>query len=278
MKKILIPTDFSENAWASLVYAVKLFEKVDCTFYLLHTTILNSTSITGYSTDKLNKEKEKSIKELDDLKQEAENINLNTNHTFQTVLSYYHLDQAINFTVEKHNIDLTIIGTKGATNTKEKFLGSNTTRVLKNIKSCPTILVPDEYYFEGIDEIALLTDLKHTMDSTLLNPLKELLESNNSRTTILRISSIDNLSEEEEVELNSIQSILTPHKTEYKGIGYSFYKDEVINKFIEINSIDMLVLTYYKQSFLSKLFNNQSLTTTISQNPIIPMLILPNKK
>ncbi|HMB61517.1 MAG TPA: universal stress protein, partial [Eudoraea sp.] len=36
MKNILIPTDFSRNAWNALSYATSLFKKTRCTFYIVH--------------------------------------------------------------------------------------------------------------------------------------------------------------------------------------------------------------------------------------------------
>ena len=36
MKKILLPTDFSDNAWNAIFTAVKLYTNVECRFYLLH--------------------------------------------------------------------------------------------------------------------------------------------------------------------------------------------------------------------------------------------------
>src|SRR5690606_26304928 len=37
MQRILIPTDFSDNAWNAIDYALKLFQGNACTFYLLNT-------------------------------------------------------------------------------------------------------------------------------------------------------------------------------------------------------------------------------------------------
>ena len=37
MKKIILPTDFSDNAYNAIRYAVQLFKDVETTFYLLHT-------------------------------------------------------------------------------------------------------------------------------------------------------------------------------------------------------------------------------------------------
>ena len=37
MKKIILPTDFSHNAYNAIEYALQLFKDVESTFYLLHT-------------------------------------------------------------------------------------------------------------------------------------------------------------------------------------------------------------------------------------------------
>ena len=37
MKNILLPTDFSDNSWNAIEYALKLFKDEPCKFYLLHT-------------------------------------------------------------------------------------------------------------------------------------------------------------------------------------------------------------------------------------------------
>src|SRR5690554_8211379 len=37
MKQILLPTDFSENSWNAISYALQLFKDEVCTFHLLNT-------------------------------------------------------------------------------------------------------------------------------------------------------------------------------------------------------------------------------------------------
>ena len=37
MKKIILPTDFSESAYNAIRYAIHLHEDMETTFYLLHT-------------------------------------------------------------------------------------------------------------------------------------------------------------------------------------------------------------------------------------------------
>ena len=44
MKNILIPTDFSENAWNALLYGISFFKKTHCTFHIVHVNSVNTNS------------------------------------------------------------------------------------------------------------------------------------------------------------------------------------------------------------------------------------------
>lgn len=45
MKNILIPTDFSENAWNAIEYALRFFSKSSCNFYILH---VNTSEVSRF--------------------------------------------------------------------------------------------------------------------------------------------------------------------------------------------------------------------------------------
>jgi len=276
MKKILLPTDFSVNSWAALVYAVKLFDKIECEFYLLHTITMNASSITNFSTDKLNSAKEKAIINLNDLKKEAENSSTTPLHHFEIILSYYYLDDAINYSAEKHQIDFTIIGTKGATNMKELFIGSNTSRVIQNTKYCPTIVVPENYSFDKLNQITILTDLNHPMNKELLSSVNQLASGRNSKISLLHISNKEELNYTESQELNSLKGNLTSYDTYFHLFTNSSNKQNIVNDFIKDTNTDLLVLLNYKKDFLEKIIQ-KSLITIISQSPKIPMLVLQKK-
>ena len=42
MKNILVPTDFSENSWNAIQFALEFFKDSKCNFYLLHVTPITS--------------------------------------------------------------------------------------------------------------------------------------------------------------------------------------------------------------------------------------------
>lgn len=49
MKNILLPTDFSKNAFKAIKYAVELFENEDCSFHLLNTFTAGAYSMVSFA-------------------------------------------------------------------------------------------------------------------------------------------------------------------------------------------------------------------------------------
>ena len=47
-KNILIPTDYSRNAFNAIVYAFELFKNIDCTFYIFHSYFLQHSARGNY--------------------------------------------------------------------------------------------------------------------------------------------------------------------------------------------------------------------------------------
>ena len=98
----------------------------------------------------------------------------NEKHSFEIILSSENLVDAINRTIKTHNINMVVMGTKGASKAKEIFFGSNTVKVIKKIKNCPILIVPDEFNFVEPKQIAFPTDYNRLYDDKVLNPLKNI--------------------------------------------------------------------------------------------------------
>ena len=93
MKRILLPTDFSENAYNAISYAVQLYKDIKCKFYILHTytpvSISAGRMVDNYSSfdlqDITKETAERKLKGIEDrLKTEFNNAN----HTFITMVSF----------------------------------------------------------------------------------------------------------------------------------------------------------------------------------------------
>src|SRR5690625_1264734 len=93
MKKILLPTDFSKNAYNAIAYAVQLFKEEQCTFYLLHTIMPGSYSIAsiddGPSTKVIEDVARRNAEErLQKIVMEMKTKFANAKHTFEVIIAF----------------------------------------------------------------------------------------------------------------------------------------------------------------------------------------------
>jgi len=196
--KILLPTDFSDNAWSAIVYALKLYANAPCIFYFLHTidneALYKRSLVTDYFLEAL---EEGATKDLLELKEQAIASNANENHEFEVVLSAEKIEVAIKKSIEEHAIDMVIMGTKGASKNEKMFFGSNTVRVLNKVKVCPLLVVPDEFDFVEPTQIAFPTDYNRFYTDEEIQVLRKLTELYDSKIRVVHI--------EEEKKLNDVQ-------------------------------------------------------------------------
>ena len=134
MQKIIIPTDFSDNAWNAIDYAMQLFRNRNCTFYLLNTytpvipsgrfmaKMVNGVRIVDAVRDASEEGLQKTV---DRIKSKYRN----SKHSFETISSFNLLTEEIKDLVDTFGIQLIITGTKGASGIEEVFMGSNTVRI-----------------------------------------------------------------------------------------------------------------------------------------------------
>ncbi len=133
IKKILVPTDFSEHAENALKVAAELARKNEAEIYLLHMLELplhlaneggggqlpEALFFMKLAHQKFEKFMDKEY--MEDLTV-YETVELHTTH------------EGIIDSVEKNNIDLVVMGSEGATGLKEMFIGSNTEKVVRHSK------------------------------------------------------------------------------------------------------------------------------------------------
>jgi nucleotide-binding universal stress UspA family protein len=273
-RHILLPTDFSDNSWSATVYALKLFADVECTFYFLNSTIIKVSTLSNLSNKLLKTMQEAAMKELLDLKALAESGNANSNHNFQTILSSKDLKQAIKIAIGKRNIDLIVMGTKGATGAKEFFFGSNTVHVIKSINNCPVLIVPEEFDFVEPLQIAFPTDFNRFYDNKELQPIKQLADLYNSKIRILHINDEQELNEIQEYNIRILQNYLSNYEHSLHWMPKYTNKTTEINDFIEELGINLLAMVKYKHSLIEKIIK-EPVIKMIGFNPIIPFLVIP---
>ena len=278
MQHILIPTDFSNNAYNALFYAVKLFKDTTCSFYVLNAydelTPLRSKSLA----------KKKLLEQLSDesmegLEQTLHRIHLddsNPKHSYVPLSEKGGLLQVISRAVRDRKIDLVVMGNKGATGSAAVFLGSKTTKVLAALKTCPVLAVPADTDFSKPNEIAFATDYKRIFDAEVVHPFRTLASLCSASVRILHVHEEERLDEQQEANLATLLAYLEllPHSIHWMP-NFST-KAEAIQAFLDELGIGMLAMVNYPHSFLERLLREPVIKKMVF-NISIPFLVIPGK-
>ncbi|WP_044397462.1 universal stress protein [Lacinutrix sp. Hel_I_90] len=275
MKHILLPTDFSDNAWSAAVYALKLYTNEVCTFYFLNSTKFKASATRSYITNKyIETLRAEALQELTNLKKMARVANANTNHTFEIIAHEKDLEAAINDSIRLHDIDLVVMGTKGATGAKEVFFGSNTVHIISKIKDCPVLVVPDEFDFVIPKEIAFPTGFNRYYSNIELDPLRAMSSLYNSKIKVIHINTEDHLTSVQTYNKDMLHDYLKQYEHSFHWLPKYTKKASAINEFITDLNINLLVMVNYEHSFIEKIIN-EPVVKKIGFHPIIPFLVIP---
>lgn len=280
MKKILLPTDFSENSWNAIAYALQLFKNETCTFYLLNTYTpavyqVEYVLVEPAQFGLIDSVKENAKKQLSDFEARIQKEFKNPKHTIETRLAFNTLIPEIKDMVAEKNIDYVVMGTKGATGAKEILFGSNTVHVFKNVK-CPIIAIPDGFDFEKPHEILFPTDYEIDYKDRHINPLINIISLYNTRVNILHVSYGRDLSETQKTNKKTLEKY-------FENNAYLFHNvsnqevSAAINNFQLKNRINLLVMINNKHSFFENLFFKNTINQ-IGFHLNVPFMVIPAKQ
>jgi len=277
MQRILIPTDFSENARNAINYGLELFKKTKCIFHIIHINPIPPYSGAGSSvrgTSVLLKETvlTESKKDLKKLLKYIEEHHKNALHSFVSIAKYDFFVDGIKREVEDKKIDLIIMGTKGASGLKKVSMGSNTGDVITKVK-CPLLAVPENSSFKTPKEIAFPTDYHIAYNIKVLDNLIEMATMNNSILRVVHISKKGEMLSEEQL---SNKEFLHDY---LRGIDHSFHSltgsklETSIQCFVESRDIDLVAMVAKNLNFFQRILFRPAVEE-ISYHTDIPFLVL----
>jgi nucleotide-binding universal stress UspA family protein len=279
MNNFLIPTDFSDNSLKALDYGARIAVQCGATLHLVHAFILldNVFFETKSFRDAYNKnqadEYSAALFRIQNEYQEkypglSMEVHLFSGPSQQVLLQY---------TTDK-NIDLVIMGTKGATGLAEVVVGSNTALMIE-LSKVPVLAIPEICDTDKPEGVVLATKF-FERDKTLLNPVFELAEIFKIPIHVFVYESDSDSDadiEDTDIKLRQYNTYLQscyPAATLMASHREGEDFELAIADFCEENNIGIICMLTKKRSFLEQLFN-PSLTKKMAYHSTIPLLAIP---
>ncbi|HLW33333.1 MAG TPA: universal stress protein [Aequorivita sp.] len=161
--KILVPTDFSDNARNAFDFAKEIAKKNHGTITLLY-AYYNVYDFAAQSSSIIIQIEETARQAMEEISDErSKGCEVNYRIVQDSVAT------AVTSTAYKENYDLIVMGTQGESGIRKALMGSNTVHVIKDSKT-PVLVVPFASSFDTIKEVVVSVDWE-TIDQKDLEKL-----------------------------------------------------------------------------------------------------------
>jgi nucleotide-binding universal stress UspA family protein len=268
IKKILVPTDFSDTANNALLYAVDLAKQFDAQIELIHAVLVPVLTARGkiFLPDQEVVDSKMSIAEelLNKAKSfasEKSGIRINTDATL--INWQLELGEAIH----NRDGDIIIMGTTGASCLEKIFMGSNAARIVQN-SPIPVLAIPVNVRFSPVKKIGIAYDgleLKVFERLSIVNSLR------NKFNASIDIFQIITKNQTPSANLSELINYLPGASTNYvyeRGI-----ESGILNA-VETNSMDILTMIPRQRGFFHNLIAG-SITRRVAYKISVPLLAIP---
>ncbi|WP_142783243.1 universal stress protein [Changchengzhania lutea] len=276
MTRILLPTDFSNNSFNAIDYALELFRDSPCEFYIHNVQkassfITDDMLIVSASTTIYNTIIKAAKQSIANIISRAEGKYKNKKHTFFASVDYDNFIDSINQITEKTPIDLIIMGTKGAAGIEKVVFGSNTVRVIQRCKA-PVLVIPKDSKFKEVKNIAVINSFSTSYDLKTLKPLSEIHRILSSNIKVVHVNYEQNRTPHQTQNIDSIKELCHATSEDFlNSTNTNLF--ETVQEFIINNDVDMLAMVGEKHTFLERLFKRHAVET-FAYKIDIPLLIL----
>lgn len=274
--KILVPSDFSQPSNNAALYAAKLAKAADAEiilFHIVHFEHPPMVQISGVIEHKIEdirlSDATKNFAILvNELKSKVDGVQI----SFKVVRGFP-IAGAIENYATTHNIDLIIMGTKGASGLPKVLFGSNAVAVI-NKSSIPVITVPGFSCFNNMKLIVYASEM-HKMHFGLqkIIPFAKLFDAT---IDVLHVRTPES---KEKIDSISVQNNLVD-KYKYQKISFHISHNsnvlEGINEFVADVKADILAMYTQKIGFFESFFKT-SISREEAFHNLVPLLILKNE-
>lgn len=274
MKKILLPTDFSDAATNAFVHALEFAKVVKAELILLHTFEIpvydsqffpeNYASI--YSSIELAKFEmfKDEIPKLRTIATERKLDDIVIKHRLMDGDLIYNLKNA----VEEDQIDFVIMGTNSVSDWTKFFTGSNTESVISGVE-VPVLCVPIDAKYKKVRTIGFTTRYREK-DKKELKKILKIAKKTDAKVKSLYVkTSNSDVTDETRKEW---EREFAEENVEFLILPSDDVKETILD-FVLYKDIDILTTITHKRSFFESMFDS-SFSKKISKEVPIPVLIM----
>lgn len=273
MKKILVPTDFSEVSKGAYLLALELAKIQNGGVKIIHVYHPEYDPQNPYLTEPLNLIQEVAEEKLTKFAAHAGRSLPAPAYIEKELLIGFPVEEIIKCS-EEPDADLIVMGTTGDKGLLEKLFGTVSTNVAQKA-DCPVLLVPKDYNYKGFKHILYASDFQSTGEDTL-NRLVDFANLFKADIHFVHVTEDGSSMDYKEVE-NQLFKILfhggepTFSFTMSKVEGTSV--TEGLNDYAIRHKIDLVVLVSPHRTFWESLFH-KSVTKAMVLNTQLPIMVL----
>ncbi len=266
MKRIIVPTDFSEGAWNALIYALNLSQAIQAdqvvivnTYYEPHAGAATMRSLAQLMREESNR----NILELMVRMQEA-GID---SEKIVTKVIHAQLVDALEGLTKEASKDIVVMGTLGETGAIEQLIGSNAAHVMAKL-SCPVLVVPPNARFTQTGRIRLAVNSTELPEDVDIETLKMLVDDHpEALIEVVQVGDIDG-----EIAQKALDEVLKPIPYETQLLtGENVV--EVIDRYTSLRPTDILVVFRVRRGLIQQLFH-KSITKQLAMHTEVPLLVV----
>ena len=261
MRKILLPTDFSDNAAQALDYAVALANRIGSVqLTLFHTYEVHSNAGMFVSvTSFMQKDAADQVLKLIQKVEPA----LKNGVTLDSQILRGDTVRLITDFAQHNQYDLILMGTQGASGLQEIFLGSITNAVMQRAE-LPVLAVPSGYIFQAVDKIVFAVDEAGIAQPSITRPLVDLARALDVPVCVFH--------QAEPFEKDGIDPSIDIF---LEGVEHSFHYEleeerivDSINRFVADTGAQMLCMLRRRRGFLEEVFHVSVTTREVFNAPV----------
>lgn len=263
IKRILVPTDFSDNARAAFDYALNLAEDMKASIKVIHvytdyTPEMALAEVSYVAGGKSMAEITEALANfLDEEMDTASHISTARKVKVEAEVYYGTPVQDIVALSKTNEFDLIVMGTAGQKNWGELMFGSVSTHVSQKA-SCPVLLIPNESEYKKVKNIVYACDFDHKSFKHV-GLVSDVAKTFGANVHLLFVKTEENERSNYNTDVEDMRTVFHAQAPKLTYTSDIIAEDDVvegINRYGKTNKIDMVVAVTKHRRFWDRILHS----------------------